>query len=105
MTFLKIKGDKNNLVFLIQLLLLIVIGGAFYISQYNAIAENRYQIREMEQQITQLETLNADIKNNFYQTISSAKFETIAEKYGLILERNPDYMNPDSVNRDLTYNE
>ena len=103
MTFLKIKGDKNNLVFLIQLLLLIVIGGVLYISQYNAIAENRYQIRELEQQITQVETLNADIKNNFYQAVNSAKFETIAENHSLILERNPDYMNINQWVSDSSY--
>ncbi len=103
MTILKPKNKNSYWLFFTSLTLLVIIGGVLYISQYNAVANKRYEIKKLENQITEAEVQNAEIKNELYQNIDPTKLETVAKQYSLVIENNPDYMNINQWVSDSSY--
>ncbi|SRR6056297_602125 len=103
MTILKPKNKNSYWLFFTSLTLLVIIGGVLYISQYNSVANNRYKIKKLEDQITKAEVQNAEIKNELYQNIDPTKLESVAKQYSLVMENNPDYMNINQWVSDSSY--
>jgi hypothetical protein len=93
MTIIKPRAYKNHLRFFFLLFLLIVLGGLLYIFEYNAVVENRQNLKNLKKSIIELQVLNADLKNNLYQITAAASLEKMAGEYGLEFERRPEYLN------------
>ncbi len=103
MTILKPPKGNSNITFIVLALAVAVVGCVFYISQYNTVAGNRYEIRQFKEEIVEVEDRNVELKNDFYQIVDPAKLEKIAEAQGLVLEQNPDYMNINQWVSDSSY--
>jgi cell division protein FtsL len=96
MTIIKPK-EKNNISFIVLMFAVAIIGGMFYISQYNGVADNRYKIKELKLEIAEAEEQNVELKNNFYKIVDPTELEKMAGDHGLVLDKNPDYLDPESI--------
>lgn len=103
MTIIKPEQYKYILRFILQVFILVVICGAFYIYEYNVVADNRYEIQSLQERIVEAEVANAEIKNTLYEIIDPAKLTTLADTYELVLERNPQYLNVNQWVSDSSY--
>ncbi len=92
MTIINPNKNKRLTFFFASLFAVILFGGIVYIKQYNALANSRYELRALKQEMVSLEVKNADLKNELYQITDASKFDALAEEYGLVLERQPQYI-------------
>lgn len=83
---------RNYSVFVILVFILILIGGIFYIFEYNSFVDTRYQIRNLKKKLVKIQELNVDLKNKLYAVVDPGKLESLAKDYNLVLEKNPQYL-------------
>lgn len=93
MTIFRPKKKNKCLFFFAFLTILVIIGGVLYISQYNSVADKRFQVKNIKEELVQAGVKNAEIKNKLYKNINFSKLESMAGDYNLVLEKNPNYMN------------
>ena len=70
--------------------------GMFYIYEYNHLVSLRHEIGVLEKEIISLQAKDSDLKNKLYALISPAKLELMGRQKGLVIEKNPDYLNIDT---------
>jgi len=89
-----IKPNKSNSLkyFLICFFAVFLTVGLVYIFLYNSFVNARFQLKELKKQIVELQTINVDLKDKFYQSIESEKLQALALERGLVLERRPEYI-------------
>lgn len=89
-----IKPHKNFELkhFLISLFTLLVLGGGFYILEYNSVAAERYEVGELKQAVERAREVNADLKNALYEKLDPTKLKPLAAEHGLTIDRNPEYL-------------
>jgi cell division protein FtsL len=93
MTIIKPSVHQTNLRFLILIFILVLVGGLLYIFEYNALVEKRAKLKILKKSIIELQAINADLKNDFYRAVDTAKLEKIAQENGLKFEKQPEYLN------------
>ncbi len=103
MTIIKPDQYKQILRFVLQVFILIIIGGTFYIYQYNMVADNRYEVQDLQERIVEAKVASAEIKNDLYQVIDPIVLTTFVDKYELVLERSPRYLNMNQWVSDSSY--
>lgn len=93
MTIIKPHKTNNYLRFLFLIFALGALGGGIYIFEYNSLVNIKNQIESAKKEIVELQIQNADLKNNLYQILDTAKLENLALEKQLVLEKNPEYFN------------
>lgn len=73
------------------MILIVVAGGVVYIYLYTSVADNRYLLEGLKENIVAAEIANAELKNDLYQKIDPVKLEEVALDRNLVLDKNPDY--------------
>ncbi|MDP3975242.1 MAG: hypothetical protein Q8P88_03090 [Candidatus Jorgensenbacteria bacterium] len=89
-----IKPHKNFELkhFLVSLFALLVVGGGFYILEYNSLAAERYEVRDLKKAVERAREVNADLTNALYERLDPSKLKPLAADYGLTIDRNPEYL-------------
>ena len=67
--------------------------GIVYIFSYNAVVDVRFEIQTFKEEIVEFQAKNADLKNAVYTIVDPSGLEELALNRGLILDRNPEYLN------------
>ncbi len=89
-----IEPNKNNhysgefLFFGLAILILVILS----INFYNLNVNLKYRASLLEKAIQQLETANADLRDELYQTLDGENLAVIVGKQNLISDKNPDYI-------------
>ncbi len=78
---------------------LILSGGIFSILLYASTVELRYQVSIEHERAQQLEIENTEFKNQLYVLKDSLRDEEIALGLGLVLDRNPIYLEISSIEK------
>ncbi|MBI2278987.1 MAG: hypothetical protein HYU81_02920 [Candidatus Brennerbacteria bacterium] len=92
MTIIKPHQHFTLRYFLVSLFALLIVGGGFYILEYNALAAERYEVGELKKAVERAREANADLKNALYKKLDSSKLKSLAAERGLVVERNPEYL-------------
>jgi hypothetical protein len=92
MTILTPHKNSATKHFILLLFTLLLVGGVLYIFEYNALVNARFALSGLKKDIVDLETKNADLKNQLYAALDPVKLNTFASASGLILERKPQYL-------------
>ena len=95
MTIIKPSEYGQYLKFLALVFGALLFSGLFYILQYNALVDIRFEIRSLQDEIVGLEAMNADLNNNLYEATRPEKLQSFAKDSGLILEKNPKFLSSD----------
>lgn len=90
-----IEPNKNR--FKINLLMILLAAFIFFeaifsIFAYSKSVKLNYSIREQKEELEALEVRNADMKNELYAILDFKNAEQLAEKFGLIKEKHPEYL-------------
>lgn len=88
-----IEPSKNHilgssLAYFIGLLILCVIAGIYF---YNLNVNLKYEVSMNSKAIQQLESTNADLRNQMYKMLDAKNLTAIIQKQNLIQDKNPDY--------------
>lgn len=92
MTIIRPHAPSTIKYFLYIVFGVLLICGAFYISEYSSLAELRHTTTSLKGQVVGLQTANADLKNELYRMIDPARLETAAIDSGLTLDKRPHYV-------------
>lgn len=103
MTIIRPAQHRGYLRFMVSIFALVILGGAFYIYQYNVLAEGRYEVTDIKNRIVEAEVLNAELKKAVYQIIDPAELEALAGVRQLVLEYYPEYLDTSQWVSDSSY--
>ncbi len=78
--------------YIVALLSVFTITAAASIPLYNSIVTLKHTIRGTEKRTAELLVKNAETKNQLYERKDGARLEAIAKELGLVLEKNPRYL-------------
>ncbi len=92
MTIFKPNLNKNSTRFIVFLFLTLLVGGVFYVIEYNSLVNARYQVNSLKDQIASAQSLGTSLQNDLYQATDPVKLETLAAKYSLTLDNRPQYL-------------
>ena len=73
-------------------LLLIAAFGVLSVYFYNQNVEHRHALNDGLKKLQAMEAVNADLKNQLYQTLDTARIEAVATERNLIKDKNPQYL-------------
>lgn len=59
---------------------------------YNGSLQKRRQLAALEERVEELQTINADLKNQLYELTDGATLGDVAVLMGLVVEKNPQYL-------------
>lgn len=79
--------------FYLGLILAVLFLGGFYIYQHNFLVSLRHGIEVLEKDLLAVQNQDSDLKNKFYALIDSGQLEELAQGKGLVLDKNPKYLN------------
>lgn len=99
MTIIKPRSYRTYLSFILWFFVLILVGGSFYIFEYNDFVGNRESLKRIKNSIAELQVENAEFRNKFYEIVDGPRLEHFAKERGLVLDKKPDYL---STNRWLS---
>lgn len=100
MTIIEPKKFKSQYKrYLIPILGLIFAGAAASIYFYSDIVELKDNVQNQEKTLQQLEVKNAELKNQLYTILDANKLKESAGTLGLILERDPNYLETKTITR------
>ncbi len=103
MTLIKPTKDRGYTRFVAGVFMIVVAGGVFYISQYNALAGSRYEVSLLQERIAEAQVANAELKNVVYNIIDPTALEDFARDNGLVLEQHPEYLDINQWVSDSSY--
>jgi len=75
----------------------LIMGAIFSVSFYNKIVDLRYELRSQEFAIGEQAVRNAELKNSLYEVLDVERFESVALELGLVIERNPEYLETEVI--------
>ena len=93
MTIIKPAASESYTRFLLVVFAIVLLGSLTYIFEYNSLVDARFELKNMREEIVKAQSQNADLKNALYQIVNPVLLEKEAVAAGLILERNPGYLN------------
>lgn len=80
---------SNSVLYFVGLLILCVIAGIYF---YNLNVNLKYEVSMNGKAIQQLESANADLRNEMYKMLDAKNLTAIIRKQNLIQDKNPDYL-------------
>ncbi len=92
MTIINAQKNKSLIYFLLTLFTLIIAGGLFYIYQYNLLAERKINLDNLKSEIEVVKVQNAELKNKLFQLIDPTKVDSLASRFGLVIDKSPNYL-------------
>lgn len=92
MTIIQPNRNKNFIRFLLPIFVLILVGGGLYIFEYNSFVDIRHERDLLRKDMIGMQSLNADLKDKFYEITDPVNLETLAADYKLVLEKKPKYL-------------
>lgn len=92
MTIINPTKNQNIIKFFIALFAVFIVGGIVLIYEYNAVADARFSIQSLKQEIVDLEVRGAELKNELYEITDPAKLQKIVADYHLVVEQKPHYL-------------
>ena len=92
MTIIQPHKHQNTIYFLVAIFGVLLIGGLLYISLYNGLVDARHELSALQKSMVELETQNADLKNELFRMIDPGHLESYAVAAGLVMERHPAYL-------------
>jgi len=92
MTFIRPTLNRHYIRFFILFAFIVLSGGIFYVFEYNSFVNTRYQVMTLKGKIAEAEANNVSLKNEYYKMTDPVYLEALVPKYGLTLERRPEYL-------------
>jgi hypothetical protein len=80
---------QSSLLYFAGAMLVLMVAGIYF---YNLNVSLKYGISMQEKEIRQLETANADLRNEMYRILDVRNLSAVIQKRNLIQDKNPDYM-------------
>jgi len=76
-------------------LVILGIGGVFIVGiiAYNGSLSVRTDFNKLRDHVEELQTANADLKNDLYALVDAKTLTSVALRLGLVAEKNPEYLN------------
>lgn len=74
------------------IVLMLVFGILLNIYFYNSIVGLRHTLDTSLKTLQKLEVSNADLKNELYKALDTNNLTTLVERFGLVKENKPDYL-------------
>ena len=93
MTITNHKTSKKHFAFIALLAVIIAGGGILYIREYNSLVDTRHYIDTSKDTIIETDKEISDLTNDLYALTDPVKLKESADELGLILEKNPKYIN------------
>ncbi len=103
MTIIKPTVQKNYIRFFALLVITILVGGVFYVFEYNSFVNARYQVTTLQSKISDAETQNTKLKNTYYTMTDPTNLEALVPEYHLTLARQPEYLTQSKWVSDSSY--
>ncbi len=92
MTIFKPNFHKTYVKFFALMFLALLVGGVFYVIEYNSLVNARYQVNSLKSQIAAAQTQGTALQNSLYQATDPVKLEALAATYSLTLDNKPQYL-------------
>jgi hypothetical protein len=92
MTIIRPAAQHNYTKFLLFLFGIVLIGGIFYICEYNAFANTRFQVKSMKRSLVEAQVKNTELRNNIFKTTDLKTLEALTGAHQLVLDRQPEYL-------------
>ncbi len=92
MTIIEPNQNKYYASEILYLTFFIIAGAILSIYFYNLNVNLKYRISLQEKSLQKLEVLNADLRNQLYQTLDSKNLVNFVQKQNLVSDKNPDYL-------------
>ncbi len=92
MTIFKPNFNRIYAKFFTLLFITLLVGGVFYVVEYNSLVNARYQVNALKNQITDAQSAQTNLKNALYQQTDPVKLEALAARYSLTLDNRPQYL-------------
>ena len=90
------KKTLTKIIYTYVFLASIFLTSAYYgVDFYNQIVDLKQDIKGEEKTLANLQSQNADLKNQYFDKINSLDFESQAIALGLVKVKNPDYISID----------
>lgn len=80
---------SNSIIYFVGFLILCVVAGIYF---YNLNVNLKYEVSMNSKAIQQLESVNADLRNEMYKMLDAGNLTAIVQKQNLIQDKNPDYL-------------
>ncbi|MFH1188725.1 MAG: hypothetical protein V1652_02670 [bacterium] len=91
MTPFNTKKSKQKIYFLISLVSVVIIGGWMGVSKYVACVGLTHDVHAFDKKIEEIKVHNADLKSLLYKQTDATSLEVIAQKKGLVQDKNPQW--------------
>lgn len=92
MTIKNPTKKKKYFGFFVKLFLVVAVGAGIWIYQYNALADARYEVEELKNNIAELEVQNAELKNDLYKVTDPSHLQEVASAKGMVIDESPNYL-------------
>ncbi|MCL4404033.1 hypothetical protein M1432_01700 [Patescibacteria group bacterium] len=92
MTIFKPNFHKTFVKFFALLFMTLLVGGVFYVIEYNSLVNARYQVNALKSQIASEETSQTALQSQLYRATDPVKLEALASQYSLTLDNRPQYL-------------
>lgn len=91
MTPLYNQTTKEKTVFLVALIGVVMIGGGLSVSKYVSCVSLSHDVYALDKKIEEMRVHNAELKSLLYKQTDVVSLEMIAEKKGLVQDKNPQW--------------
>ena len=96
MTIIEPNKNKSKIKLFIALISVIILIGSFFSIQiYNTNVNLKHTLAREGKKLEQLEVINAELKNRLYGILDDNNLRIRTQDLGLILEKNPAYLETD----------
>jgi len=92
MTIISPIKNQNIFRFFAAFFAVFVFGGITYIYEYNRVANARFEIKTLKQEIIALEGNGAELKNKLYHVTDPEKFRALTKDFNLVVQQKPQYL-------------
>ncbi len=92
MTIISPAKNQNIFRFFAVLFAVLVIGGVVYIYEYNEVANARFEVKTLKQEIVKLEGEGAELKNELYRATDPEKLQELTRDFDLTVQQKPQYL-------------
>ena len=93
MTIIEPNKRRSKLKWLIFPVILVIFAGAYFsIAIYNTTVNLKHLFKTREAELRHLQIINVELRNRLYALLDAHNLRTAAEALGLVLEKNPSYL-------------
>ncbi|MEK7465211.1 MAG: hypothetical protein AAB631_00365 [Patescibacteria group bacterium] len=92
MTIIKPHKNPHFRIVFVGFFVVMALGAGFYIFGYTALANLKFQTRELKKELETLRVENADLAMSASSLRDPQKLQTLAKEKGFTQERRPEYL-------------